>query len=98
MQKTPLSKQPKGLRELEQVKQISLSSGAKITAASSSGSKQRIIVSHFGIEPDDPRIRAMLNAIEGAVRGQFDRGQRSPGMTQFTLKNNVIDVAVRCVT
>ena len=56
-----------------------------------------ITLTRFGIDPDDKQFRAALHAIESVVRGQFDRGQRFQGLTQFTLKSNLIDVVVRCM-
>ncbi len=88
---------PKGLRELDQVRQIALSKGARITAASTSGGKQTVTITKFDVEPDDKQFRMMLYAIESAVRGQFDRGRPYLGMMQFSLKSRLIDIIVRCV-
>ena len=49
------------------------------------------------MDADSPQLRAMLRAIEFAIRGQFDRGRRLQGMTQFVAKSRLIDVQVRCL-
>lgn len=86
----------KGQREADQVRQIGMSHGGKVTA-SLSGGHPIVSITCFGADPEGPQVRAMLRAIEFAIRGQFDRGRAFPGMTQFTAKTRFIAVMVRCV-
>jgi hypothetical protein len=91
------SEAAKGQREADQVRQIASSHGGKITA-SQSGSHAVITITCFGRDPESPETRAMLYAIEFAIRGRFDRGRSYQGMTQFTARSRVIDVLVRCMS
>src|SRR5688572_10513296 len=86
---------PKGQREADQVRQIASSHGGKVTVGLSGGHPV-VTITCLGIEPEAPRTRAMLSAIEFAIRARFDRGRTFPGMTQFSAKSRVIDVVVRC--
>jgi hypothetical protein len=94
--KPALARNEKGQRETDQVRQIAVSHGGKVSTTSS-GAKHLVTISLFGMADDDPRLRAMLNAIEFATHGQFDRGRAYPGMTQFSAHSRFVDVVVRCV-
>ena len=94
--KPVLSRNEKGQRETGQVRQMAVSHGGKVSTTSS-GAKHLVTISLFGMADDDPRLRAMLNAIEFATHGQFDRGRAYPGMTQFSAHSRFVDVVVRCV-
>ncbi len=87
----------KGLREVDQVRQIAAAHGGKVTCTPFGGSRHLVTISLFGTAEDDPRLRAMLYAIEFAIRGQFDRGRSYPGMKQFAARSRFVDVVVRCV-
>ena len=87
----------KGLREVDQGRQIAAGHGGKVTCTPFGGSRYLVTISLFGAAEDDPRLRAMLYAIEFAIRGQFDRGRSFPGMKQFAARSRFIDVVVRCV-
>ena len=97
LQKNRPAAPPKGQREVDEIRQIAFSKGARITAMSSSGGKRTITITRIDAEPGDKQFRAMLYAIESVVRGQFDRGRPYLGLMQFTLKSRLIDVIVRCV-
>jgi len=94
-QKPAPARNDKGQRETDQVRQIAASHGGKVSTTSS-GAKHLVTISLFGNE-DDPRLRAMMHAIEFATHGQFDRGRAYPGMIQYTAKSRFVDVVVRCV-
>ena len=95
--KKPTAGPPKGQRELDQVRQIAHAYGAKFNAQTTASGRHIITVTKHGVDPDDMQFRAALYAMESAVRGQFDRGQRFQGMSQFSMKTNLIDVQVRCL-
>lgn len=86
----------KGLREADQVRQIAMSHGGKVSS-NASGQRHMLTITRFGVDPTSPQLRAMLHAIEFAIRGQFDRGRAYQGMTQFTAKSRHVDVVVRCI-
>jgi hypothetical protein len=85
----------KGQREADQVRQIAMSHGGKVTTGMTGG-RPIITITYFGTDPEAPQTRAMLYAIEFAVRGRFDRGRTYPGMTQFMVHSRLVDVVVRC--
>jgi hypothetical protein len=87
---------PKGQREVDQVRQIGSSHGGKVLARQLSGVRHHITIT-LSMDADSPQLRAMLRAIEFAIRGQFDRGRRLQAMTQFVAKSRLIDVHVRCL-
>jgi len=87
---------PKGLREADQVRQIAMSHGGKVSC-NASGQRHMVTITRFGIDPASPQLHAMLHAIEFAIRGQFDRGRAYQGMTQFMAKSRHVDVVVRCL-
>ena len=95
--KTPPTGAPKGQRELDQVRQIAHAYGAKVSAQTTGGGRHIITITKHGVDPDDKHFRAALYAIESVLRGQFDRGQRFQGMSQFSMKTSLIDVQVRCL-
>lgn len=94
--KKPPPGPPKGQRELDQVRQIAHAYGAKVSAQTTGAGRHIITITKYGVDPEDKQLRAALYAIESVLRGQFDRGQRFQGMTQFSVKTNLIDVQVRC--
>jgi len=94
--KKPTAGPPKGQRELDQVRQIAHANGAKFSAQTTGAGRHIITITKYGVDPDDKQFCAALYAIESALRGQFDRGQRFQGMSQFSMKTNLIDVQVRC--
>ncbi len=94
--KKPTAGPPKGQRELDQIRQIAYAHGAKISAQTTGAGRHIITITKHGVNPDDQQFLATLYAIESVLRGQFDRGQRFQGMSQFSLKTNLIDVQVRC--
>lgn len=87
---------PKGLREADQVRQIAMSHGGKVSS-NASGQRHMVTISRYGVDPASPQLRSMLHAIEFAIRGQFDRGRSYQGMTQFMAKSRYVDVVVRCI-
>lgn len=88
---------PKTPREVDQVRQIAFANGAKVATNTSGSGRSLINITLNEADPGSPRFRAMLNAIEFAVRGQFDRGQAFQGSVRFTLKCNLLDIIVRCM-
>ena len=86
----------KGQREADQVRQIAAAHGGKVSATQSGG-HQLITITCYGTNPEAPPTRAMLHAIEFAIRGRFDRGRSYPGMTQFAARGRNVNVAVRCL-
>ena len=88
---------PKGVREADQVRQIAMSHGGKVSS-NASGQRQTITITRFGVDPASPQLQSMLHAIEFAIRGQFDRGRAYQGMTQFSAKSRHVDVVVRCIS
>jgi len=95
-QKPDAARNEKGQRECDQVRQIAASHGGKVSTTSS-GAKHLVTISLFGTPDNDPRLRAMLRAIEFATHGQFDRGRAYPGMTQYSARSRHVDVVVRSV-
>ena len=91
------SEAPKAPREVDQVRQIAFANGAKVSSNVSGAARVLITITQDGVDSGDAKFRAMLYAIEGAVRGHFDRGQSFQTMTQFVLKSNRVDVIVRCL-
>ncbi|MBM3347562.1 MAG: hypothetical protein FJY55_13855 [Betaproteobacteria bacterium] len=88
---------PKTPREVDQVRQIAFANGAKVAANTSGSGRSLINITLSGMDPKSPQFRGMLNAMEFAVRGHFDRGQAFQGMVRFTLKSNLLDIIVRCM-
>ena len=98
LQKSRPLASPKGQREVDEVRQIAFSNGGKIASSTSGGGgRHQITITRFGVDPDDKKFRAMLYAIEAAVRGQFDRGRPYQALVQFSLKSRFVDVIVRCM-
>lgn len=74
-----------------------MSQGGKVMVSTAGGGHYHISITRSGVDPDSPMLRAMLHAIEFAIRGQFDRGRAYQGMTQFVAKSRHVDVVVRCL-
>ena len=88
---------PKTPREVDQVRQIAFANGAKVATNTATNGRSLITITLDEADSGSPRLRAMLSAMEFAVRGQFDRGQAFQGMVRFTLKCNLLDIIVRCM-
>jgi len=92
----PAARNDKGQRETDQVRQIAVTHGGKVSTTNS-GAKHLVTIAVMGAAEDDPRLRAMMHAIEFATHGQFDRGRSYQSMTQFSARGRHVDVVVRCI-
>lgn len=93
---SPLHQPLRGQRELDEVRQIAVGHGGKVISRHIGGARHQVSVTVM-LDPEAPAVRTMMRAIEFAIRGQFDRGRRYPGMTQFTGRSRLVDVMIRCL-